>query len=274
MTPQIDHVVVAVRDLERAASAYEGLGFTLTPRAEHPWGTANRLAQFAGNNFIELLEVDRPALIFPPDPAAQPPVFSFGAHNREFLAGGEGMSMFVLAGADSRADAARFAAAGLESYAPFDFERRAGLPDGRTVTVGFSLAFATHPDMPRAAFFTCHNRFPENFWKPAFQSHANGARAIAEAFLVAAEPARYADFVAGFTGGTATEVAGGLSAPCGPHALTLLTPEAFAARFPGERVDLSDGARFAAIAIEGPGVAPGLTPAAEACGLAIEWRVA
>ena len=272
MSPQIDHVVVAVHDLARAAAAYERLGFTLTPRAEHAWGTANRLAQFAGRNFIELLEVDRPELIFPPDATAVPPVFSFGAHNRDFLAHGEGMSMFVLAGADSRGDAARFAAAGIESYAPFDFERRAGLPDGRTVTVGFSLAFATHPEMPRAAFFTCHNRFPENFWKPEYQSHANGARAIAEAVLVAAEPARYADFVAGFTGGAVTETAGGLSAPCGPHALSLVTPEAFAARFPGESVDLADGPRFAAIAIAGPGVIPRMTPAAEACGLAIEWR--
>ena len=31
----IDHVVVAVRDLDRAAHSYEALGFTLTPRAMH-----------------------------------------------------------------------------------------------------------------------------------------------------------------------------------------------------------------------------------------------
>jgi catechol 2,3-dioxygenase-like lactoylglutathione lyase family enzyme len=31
----IDHVVLAVRDLDRAAARYEQLGFTLTPRASH-----------------------------------------------------------------------------------------------------------------------------------------------------------------------------------------------------------------------------------------------
>jgi hypothetical protein len=56
---EIDHVVVAVRDLDRAG---EELGFTLTPRAMHDerMGTSNLLAQFAEQNFIELLVVDRP----------------------------------------------------------------------------------------------------------------------------------------------------------------------------------------------------------------------
>jgi hypothetical protein len=43
----IDHVVLAVRDLDRAAGTFQGLGFTLTPRAMHEdrMGTSNRLAQ-------------------------------------------------------------------------------------------------------------------------------------------------------------------------------------------------------------------------------------
>ena len=58
----IDHVVLTVRDLDAAAITYQRLGFTLTPRAAHDdqMGTSNRLAQFRGRNFIELLEVDRP----------------------------------------------------------------------------------------------------------------------------------------------------------------------------------------------------------------------
>ncbi len=58
----IDHVVLTVRDLDRAAITYQELGFTLTPKAAHEdrIGTSNRLAQFGGKNFIELLEVDRP----------------------------------------------------------------------------------------------------------------------------------------------------------------------------------------------------------------------
>ena len=146
----IDHIVIAVRDLDRIAARYEALGFTLTPRAQHAWGTANRLVQFRGRNFIELLEIDRPELI--PDP--DPPQFGFGAFNRDFLARREGFSMLVLQGTDSRADVARFEAAGLDSYAPFDFERQATLPDGAVVRVAFSIALRTaiNRSRNRAAF--------------------------------------------------------------------------------------------------------------------------
>ena len=69
----IDHTAVAVRDLDAAAAAYEAQGSTLTPRAQHPWGTANRLIQLPRGNFIELLEIDRPDMLPPHDPAATPP---------------------------------------------------------------------------------------------------------------------------------------------------------------------------------------------------------
>jgi catechol 2,3-dioxygenase-like lactoylglutathione lyase family enzyme len=50
----IDHVMLAVRDLDRTALSYQELGFTLMPRAAHEdrMGTSNRLAQFRGRNFI------------------------------------------------------------------------------------------------------------------------------------------------------------------------------------------------------------------------------
>jgi hypothetical protein len=40
---EIDHVVVAVKDLNRAAAVYQELGFRLTPRATHDdrMGTSN-----------------------------------------------------------------------------------------------------------------------------------------------------------------------------------------------------------------------------------------
>ncbi len=267
----IDHIVIAVRDLDRAAARYEALGFTLTPRAHHDWGTANRLAQFRGRNFIELLEIERPELIPEPDP----PHFDFGAFNRDFLARREGFSMMVLQGTDSSSDVARFEAAGLDSYAPFDFERQATLPDGAVVRVAFSIAFATHKDIPAAAFFTCHNRFPENFWKPDFAAHGNGAEAIVEVVMAAARPEDHGAFLAAFSGGAATPADGGIAVSCGPHRLTVLSAEALARRYPGETADLSIGPYLAGFVIEGAAVEPGLTPSAGAAGAAgafIAWR--
>src|SRR5262249_22234540 len=96
----IDHVVLAVRNLDSASAVYEGLGFTLTPRAAHDdrMGTSNRLAQFQGRNFIELLEVDRPSRLAQHDFTVSPPFFSFGDHNRRALEVREGLSMLVFAG--------------------------------------------------------------------------------------------------------------------------------------------------------------------------------
>src|SRR5262245_31264678 len=176
----IDHVVLAVHDLDRAAARYERLGFTLTPRAFHDdrMGTSNRLAQFRGRSFIELLEVDRPDKLDPHDFSRVPPFFSFGDHNRLALDEREGPSILVFAGDDARPDIRRFEAAALSTLSPFDFERQARLPDGTEVTVAFTLAFAQSPEMPRVAFMVSQNRAEEFFWKAEYQSHPNGVQAI------------------------------------------------------------------------------------------------
>ncbi|MGH8911831.1 MAG: VOC family protein [Acidimicrobiia bacterium] len=38
----LDHVVVAVEDLESAGAAFEDFGFQVTPRSDHPFGTDYR----------------------------------------------------------------------------------------------------------------------------------------------------------------------------------------------------------------------------------------
>ena len=43
----VDHLVVPVPDLDAAAAELERTGFVVTPRADHPFGTSNRLVVFA-----------------------------------------------------------------------------------------------------------------------------------------------------------------------------------------------------------------------------------
>lgn len=170
----IDHLVLAVRDLGQAAAFYESLGFTLTPDAEHPFGTGNRLVQLRGG-FLELLAVTRPELVS----EAGPGTFSFGAYNRDFLTGCEGMSMIALESRGAAKDRAEFMAAGLEPAAPFSFSRMARQPDGKDVEIGFDLTFVPRPEAPEAMVFTCaHRHAPEQFYKPAYQAHANTAGRI------------------------------------------------------------------------------------------------
>lgn len=185
------------RDLERARAAWEALGFTTTPRAVHPFGTANSLIQFQGN-FVELLEVDDPTKFPPPAEG----VFSFAAHNERFLTErGEGASMLVLTSDDRDGDLTDWRAAGMTTYAPVDFERQATLPDGNSARVAFSLAFTGDPVFAGLGFFVCQQHTPETFWKPDYQHHANTARRISGLTLTTDDPDAARPFLDGYTGG-------------------------------------------------------------------------
>lgn len=58
----IDHVVHVGHDFDQLAGEYEALGFTVTLRADHPFGTSNRLAVLE-NAYLELVAITRPELI-------------------------------------------------------------------------------------------------------------------------------------------------------------------------------------------------------------------
>ncbi|MEQ8651384.1 MAG: VOC family protein [Kiloniellales bacterium] len=244
----LDHIVLTVRDLEAAGKRFEALGFTVTPKAQHSWGTANRLVQFQGRCFIEILTVDRPELLEAHSRSLPPGAFDFGAFNRDYLARREGFSMLVLSGQDSQADRADFAPIG--GHPTFDFERKATLPDGSAAKVAFSLAFASDPALPDCGFFTCHNRFPDVFWKPAFQSHANGATDMARVVMAAPDPAQHAAFFTRFTGQRAEPVEGGLRFPLVRQELLVVEPARVAALFPGQKVK-HEGSHFVGIHVAG-----------------------
>jgi catechol 2,3-dioxygenase-like lactoylglutathione lyase family enzyme len=195
MTRGIDHLVLAVRDLDQARGAYERLGFTLTPKAQHPFGTENALVQLDGC-FLELLAIADAALFPEPEAGA----FSFPRFNEAYLEKHEGMSMLVLDSTDAAADRKDFAAAGLQIYPPFEFGRDAKQPDGSTARVGFKLAFATDPYAPEAAFFTSEQLAPQFFWKPDYQRHDNSAKTVTEVVMISEAPTMHWKFFEGFVG--------------------------------------------------------------------------
>jgi Glyoxalase-like domain len=240
----IDHLVLAGRDLDAMRRRYAALGFTLTPQALHPFGTGNSLVQLQGC-FLELLTVVEPSLI----PEHAPDHFSFAAFNRDFLERREGLSMLVLDSADARADAAAFRVAGVTTFPPFDFSRKAKLPDGGEATVGFSTVFATLPGATAAGFFTCQQHAPQHFWKPDYQRHANTARSIAEVALVAASPIELKPFLDGFSGVAGEAGADGLTYTTGRGRIVVLTPEAYFARYRLAPPNLNEGPRFAAFTL-------------------------
>lgn len=191
----LDHIVHAVRSLDAAADFYARAGFMVGARNRHPWGTHNRIVQLK-NCFIEILEVGEPKKIVPHGAR----FFSFGAFNRDFLVRREGLSMLLLNSRDAAADARSFEANAIGAFDVFDFAREGKRPDGSTVKLAFSLAFAAEPNSPDLRFAACQHHYPENFWNPAFQTHGNGALRVSGVVMVAADPACHLGFLKAYTG--------------------------------------------------------------------------
>lgn len=172
----LDHLVVAVRDLEGAADAWRRLGFTLSPRGLHSAhvGSANHTMMF-GQDYLELLAVVAP----------QP-------HNqalRDFLATREGLERAAFTTTDAAAGADALRARGVDSQGPLHFGRPVPLPDGRTAEARFSVF-----RWPSAAYpgglgiFACQHHTPGAVWVPALQNHANGATRIKRVLVATDQP--------------------------------------------------------------------------------------
>lgn len=242
MARGIDHIVHAVRDLDRAAELYRKLGFTVGARNKHPWGTHNHIVQFSGC-FIELV-----AFVEPDKLGTDEISRLFAVYNRDFAAAHEGLSMLILESKDSGHDVADFRVAGIAASDPLRFEREAKRPDGSTVKVGFSLAFAEDRRAPETHFATCQQHFPENFWNPAFQKHANSVTGIAAVVVVADDPAAHRDMLRAFSGSNEIRDEGPaymIALPRG--ALEVMTGGEFVRRYGVPAPETAGGLRLAAL---------------------------
>ena len=252
----LDHLVLASRDLAAQARLYERLGFRVGARNRHAWGTENHIVQF-DRHFLELVGLGEgfDAALVPQDAAP------FGGFLAAYLSRAEGLAMLVLQSGDAAADQAAFTAAGISAGAPLHFGRKAVRPDGSGADVSFSLAFARSPLIADAGFFTCQHHHPENFYKPEFQRHPNGAVGVAGVVMVAENPSDHAEFFSGFTHQREMTVTSmGLEISIGAARIEVLTPVAYTFRtglaapapalspaFAAYRVKVADLARTAAL---------------------------
>jgi len=237
MSRGLDHIVHAVRDLDRAGELYERLGFTVGARNRHPWGTHNRIVQFSGV-FIELV------MFVEPDKLCVDG-FSvlFAARNRDFAAAHDGLSMLILESRDAAGDAQQFQRTDISASPVLHFERDGQRPDGSRVKVGFSLAFAADRGAPEIGFATCQQHFPENFWNPNYQQHPNGARSVSNITIVAADPAAHQAMLLAFTGAAeAKSEDDGYDIPLSRGSISVMTPRGFATRLGVEGQEPGSGA--------------------------------
>jgi len=246
MARGLDHIVHTVRDLDAAAAVYQQLGFQVGARNRHPWGTHNRLVQFAGF-FIEILTVAEPERLGADDLSRL-----FGEPNRAFLARHEGFWGLLLESRDAAADAASFGSAGIAASAVVRFEREGKRPDGTPVRLGFSLAFARDA-AAEAGFATCEQLAPENFWNPAFQSHPNRASGVGGVVLVAENPSDHHVFLSAFAGERELlATSSGVKVATLRGTIDMMTPAAYTSHFGVAPPDIGQGARLAALVVAVP----------------------
>src|SRR5436190_742963 len=242
MSGGLDHLVHAVRDLDAAAELYRRLGFTVGARNRHAWGTHNYLVQTPGF-FVEVLTVAEPEKLGSDGFSAL-----FGTFNRLFLKNQQGLSLLILESDDAAADAARLRSAGVSASDAMRFEREGKRPDGSAVKVAFSLAFARDAKAPAIGFAVCQQHFPENFWNPAFQQHANTTSNIEATVLVAGKPGEHHAFLSAFAGGRdISATSSGITASTPRGDVSVMDAATFRRHFGTEPPDTSRGARLAAL---------------------------
>lgn len=169
----IDHLVIAVRDLEKAREAYQRLGFTLTPRGRHTeLKSVNHTIMFPGD-YLELLAIEEPT----------PPTAAWS----EFLKTREGLAAAALKTQDARAAQADLASAGLSGSEAVDFGRPVDLPEGPR-DARFTITQVAADATPGGRMFLCQHHTRDVVWRPEYLGHENGATGLAALIVAADEP--------------------------------------------------------------------------------------
>lgn len=175
----IDHAVILVRDLDRAAETYTRMGFTLTPRGHHSLGSQNHCIMF-GRDYLELMAL-------PPQP---PAAFQYFA---DFLARREGVGALALATDDAAAAHAELTQAGIAAETPLALSR----PVENLGEARFTLVQLSPEETPGFRSFVCQHHTRDIVWRPEYQRHANSAAEINSVTIAASDPARYARLLEG-----------------------------------------------------------------------------
>jgi catechol 2,3-dioxygenase-like lactoylglutathione lyase family enzyme len=220
----IDHVILAVRDLDRARQGWTRLGFTLTPRGRHLGaGTGNYCVMFAGD-YIELLGV----------------VDARGDVGRiaRLIERGEGLAAAAFA-PEGTLEAARAALIerGLNPGEVRALARQLEAPEG-TLLPRFSLCDLAPEETPGLDCFLCVHLTPELLRRPPWQLHPNGAVAVRGLHVLVADTAPLLaayDRLFGLHEVTTTDAVA--SVRIGAHRILFSTPDDFLTMHPGIEIE-------------------------------------
>ena len=206
----IDHLVVAVPDLDAAVRNYAQLGFTVVPGGRHPVGTHNALIAFADGSYIELIAFYEPS----PDHRWWAP-----------LQRGGGLVDFCMQTDDLRGDTVAFRQAGVTIDDPKPLSRVR--PDGYTLRWVLSIPRDPHRGV---APFLIQDETPREERVPRQMAHPNQVGGIGAVMVAVDDVATVRGWysrVLGAAGRDATRddlAAAGARFTIGPHAFEFVAP--------------------------------------------------
>lgn len=218
----LDHILIAVRNLDNAASAWKALGFTVSPRGTHSphLGSGNHTIVF-GEDYIELLGI-----------------LNETPHNRPtiaFLKEREGIARTAFTTDDAAGLATELKARGIVAEEPLAFGRPVDLPDGGKGEARFNVCTWPASEAPAGLrIFACQHLTRDMVWIPALQRHANGARRLARVEVLAADPKATAEHLARLIDQPVSPITDGFRVPTGGNraAFEFYDAAAFAGRYP------------------------------------------
>ncbi len=181
----IDHAVIMVKDLDKAAENWRRLGFTISPRGTHS-------AHMGTGNYTIMLDPDYMELLG---------VLTETEHNapaRAFLTRyGEGIERVALTAADASAGAEEIRARGYTPIGPTDFERPVILPNGISSTARFRTFQWPNAEAPgNVRMFACQHKTRETVWIPELIKHSNGAKRLRQVLIASPDPEKDAAHLA------------------------------------------------------------------------------
>jgi hypothetical protein len=219
----IDHAVIMVRDLDRAAENWKQLGFTVSPRGTHS-------AHMGSGNYTIMLDPDYIELLGVLTPTEH------NAPARAFLDKREGIERIAFTAVDSAAGAEEIRARGYPPLGPTDFERPVTMPDGSLSAAKFRTFQWPVAEAPGGVrLFACQHKTRETVWIPELMKHANGARRLRQVLIVAPEPATEAAHLSRMIDReTRNESDGAVAVPSGADRadFVFLTNEQLGRRYP------------------------------------------
>ncbi|MBV9220630.1 MAG: VOC family protein [Methylobacteriaceae bacterium] len=184
----LDHVGIAVPDLDAAATQFRKLGFRLTPRGYHTLpvqqdgtrpkvGTGNHCAMLT-QGYIELIGITDPA-----SPSIGRLLQALSRH--------AGLQLVAFGTPDAQATASALQRLGIAAAAPRPLERPIE-EDGRAELARFELVEFPSEILSEGHFFAIRHATPDLLWKPGLTRHENGAASLAAVTVAVVDPADFA----------------------------------------------------------------------------------